>query len=167
MKHLILLFSLFVLGVTNVYSQEKQDPKYVREANFAFNSGNYFEAAPKCEGAFKKLGVKGSLKQKGDMAFKVAESYRNMERYEKANEWYGVCLELRYFDIKPEVYYYKANMQKMLKDFTGAAKTYKEYKRVAPESKQKEITMEFKQMEQDHISVKFHCNEFLNEMLRK
>ena len=139
MKHLILLFSLFVLGVTNVYSQEKQDPKYVREANFAFNSGNYFEAAPKCEGAFKKLGVKGSLKQKGDMAFKVAESYRNMERYEKANEWYGVCLELRYFDIKPDIYYYKANMQRMLKDFTGAAKTYKEYKRVAPESKQKEI----------------------------
>lgn len=139
MKHLILLFSLFVLGITNVYSQEKQDPKYVREANFAFNSGNYFEAVPKCEDAFKKLGVKGSLKQKGDMAFKVAESYRNMERYEKANEWYGVCLELRYFDIKPEIYYYKANMQRMLKDFAGAAKTYKEYKRVAPESKQKEI----------------------------
>ncbi|MBU3659425.1 MAG: hypothetical protein FGM14_06135 [Flavobacteriales bacterium] len=139
MKHLILLFSLFVLGITNVYSQEKQDPKYVREANFAFNSGNYFEAAPKCEDAFKKLGVKGSLKQKGDMAFKVAESYRNMERYEKANEWYGVCLELRYFDIKPDIYYYKANMQRMLKDFAGAAKTYKEYKRVAPESKQKEI----------------------------
>jgi len=139
MKQLILLFSLFVLGVTNVYSQEKQDPKYIREANFAFNSGNYFEAAPKCENAFKKLGVKGSLKQKGAMAFKVAESYRNMERYEKANEWYGVCLELRYFDVNPNIYYYKANMQKMLKDFNGAAKTYKEYKRVAPESKQKEI----------------------------
>ena len=124
MKQLILLFSLFVLGVTNVYSQEKQDPKYVREANFAFNSGNYFEAIPKCEDAFKKLGVKGSLKQKGDMAYKVAESYRNMERYEKANEWYGVCLELRYFDIKPEVYYHKANMQRMLKDFTGVNMAY-------------------------------------------
>jgi hypothetical protein len=35
------------------------------------------------------------------------------------------------------------------------------------EQKQKEITLEFKKMEQDHISVKFHCNEFLNEMLRK
>jgi predicted metalloenzyme YecM len=35
------------------------------------------------------------------------------------------------------------------------------------ESKQNEITIAFKQMEQDHISVKFHCNEFLNEMLRK
>ena len=139
MKHLIVLFSLFVLGITTVYSQEKQDPKYVREANFAFSSGNFFEAAPKCEDAFKKLGVKGSLKQKGDMAFKVAESYRNMERYDKANEWYGVCLELRYFDIKPEIYYFKANMQRMLKDFTGAAKTYKEYKRFAPESKQKEL----------------------------
>jgi len=35
------------------------------------------------------------------------------------------------------------------------------------ELKQNEITIAFKQMEQDHISVKFHCNEFLNEMLRK
>jgi peptidoglycan-associated lipoprotein len=139
MKQLILLFALFVLGVTNVYSQQKQDPKYVREANLAFNSGKYFEAIPKCEGAFKKLGVKGSLKQKGDMAYKVAESYRNLERYDKANEWYGVCLELRYFDVKPEIYYFKANMQRMLKDFSGASKTYKEYKRLAPESKQKEI----------------------------
>jgi peptidoglycan-associated lipoprotein len=30
-------------------------------------------------------------------------------------------------------------MQRMLKDFSGASKTYKEYKRLAPESKQKEI----------------------------
>lgn len=139
MNRLILLFSLIVLAIANVYSQEKQEPKHVREANLAFNSGKYFEAIPKCESAFKKLGVKGSLKQKGDMAFKVAESYRNLDRYDKANEWYGVCLELRYFNIKPEVYYFKANMQRMLKDFAGAAKSYKEFKRLAPESKHKEI----------------------------
>lgn len=35
------------------------------------------------------------------------------------------------------------------------------------EQKQNEITISFKKMEQDHINVKFHCNEFLNEMLRK
>lgn len=139
MNRLILLFSLIILAIANVYSQEKQEPKHVREANLAFNSGKYFEAIPKCESAFKKLGVKGSLKQKGDMAFKVAESYRNLDRYDKANEWYGVCLELRYFNIKPEIYYFKANMQRMLKDFAGAAKSYKEFKRLAPESKHKEI----------------------------
>jgi len=127
MKQLILLFSLFVLGLTNINAQqEKQDPKYVREANAAFNSGNYFNAVTKCEDAFKKLGVKGSLKQKGNMAFRVAECYRNMERYEKANEWYGTCLELKYFDINPDVYYLKANMQRMLRDYPGAIKTYKE-----------------------------------------
>jgi len=140
MKQLILLFSLFVLGLSNINAQqEKQDPKYVREANTAFNSGNYFNAVTKCEDAFKKLGVKGSLKQKGNMAFKVAECYRNMERYEKANEWYGTCLELKYFDINPEVYYHKANMQRMLRDYSGAIKSYKEFKRVAPDSRHKEI----------------------------
>ena len=35
------------------------------------------------------------------------------------------------------------------------------------EQKQKEITLSFKKIELDHINVKFHCNEFLNEMLRK
>jgi len=168
MKQLILFFSLFVLGVTNVYSQEKQDPKYVRDANLAFNSGNYFEAVPKCEDAFKKLGVKGSLKQKGDMAFKVAECYRNMERYEKANEWYGVCLELRYFDINPEVYYHKANMQRMLRDYSGASKTYKEYKRVAPESRQKEIDAliagcdKFKDFDADESKFVVKCETKIN-----
>jgi peptidoglycan-associated lipoprotein len=169
MKQLILLFSLFVLGLSNINAQqEKQDPKYVREANAAFNSGNYFNAVTKCEDAFKKLGVKGSLKQKGNMAFKVAECYRNMERYEKANEWYGTCLELKYFDINPEIYYLKANMQRMLRDYSGAIKTYKEYKRVAPDSRQKEIDAliagcdEFKDFDLIDPKIQVKCETKIN-----
>jgi hypothetical protein len=55
---LILSFSLFFVGIS--YSQQgKQDPKYLREANKAFDAKNYFDAITKCQDAFKKLGTKG------------------------------------------------------------------------------------------------------------
>ena len=82
-------------------------PKIVREAYTSFESGNYFEAIDKCEAAFTKLGFKGSMKQKGDMAFKVAESCRLLERYEKANTWLDICIELKYDEINPDIYFLK------------------------------------------------------------
>ena len=93
----ILLFLLF----TSTVMAQSAGPKYVREAYTSFEAGKYFEAIDKCQAAFTKLGSKGSLKQKGDMAFKIAESYRLLERYESANEWLDVCVELKYFDINP------------------------------------------------------------------
>lgn len=134
-----LLFIAFVAFSTIINAQNKQVPKYVREANTAFASGNYFQAVVKCEDAFKKLGVKGSLREKGDMAYQIAECYRNMERYDKANEWLGTCLELKYFDVTPEVYFQKANMLRMMNNFKEAKKNYQEYKRAAPGSKTKEV----------------------------
>lgn len=139
MKQLFLLFSFTLLVLSNGIAQKKQDPKYVRDAKTAFESGNYFDAVKKCEDAFKKLGVKGTLKEKGDMAFRVAECYRNMERYDKANDWLGVCMELKYFEVNPEVYYYKGQMQRMLGEFDAASKSYKEYAKVAPKSRQQEV----------------------------
>ena len=66
----ILLFLLFASAVM----AQSPSPKYVREAYASFESGKYFEAIDKCQAAFTKLGSKGSLKQKGDMAFKIAET---------------------------------------------------------------------------------------------
>jgi hypothetical protein len=51
------------------------------------------------------------------MAYKIADSYRNMQIYDKANEWYGTCIELKYFDAVPEVYFYRGDMQRMLKEY--------------------------------------------------
>ena len=139
MKHVFILsFSLLTLGIS--FSQQgKQEPKYLREANKSFDAKNYFDASTKCQNAFKKLGTKGSIKDKGSMAFKVAESHRNLEKYDKANEWYGVCVELKYFNEKPEIYFLKGEMQRMLKDFDGALKSYKEFKKIAPSQKLQEV----------------------------
>jgi len=142
MKHVFILsFALLTAGIS--FSQQgkqgKQEPKYLREANKAFTAKNYFDASTKCQAAFKKLGTKGSIKDKGNMAFKVAESFRNLEKYDKANEWYGVCVELKFFNEKPEIYFLKGEMQRMLRDFDGALKSYKEFKKIAPNQRTQEV----------------------------
>ncbi len=139
MKHLFIAAILTLFTASVSFSQTAPDPKFVREANEVFISGNYFEAINVCQDAYKKLGARGSLRQKGDMAFKIAESYRAIEIFDKANDWYGTCIELKYFDVVPEVYYYKGDMQRMMKDFDNAIKSYREYKRIAPKSRTKEV----------------------------
>ena len=70
MKYIFILsFTLFFTGIS--FSQQgKQLPKYLREANKAFDAKNYFDAITKCQDAFKKLGTKGSIKDKGNMALR-------------------------------------------------------------------------------------------------
>ena len=139
MKQLFIAAILTITTASVSFAQTAPDPKFVRQANEVFISGNYFEAINVCQDAYKKLGARGSLRQKGDMAFKIAESYRAIEIYDKANDWYGTCIELKYFDVVPEVYYYKGDMQRMMKDFDNAIKSYREFKRIAPKSRSKEV----------------------------
>lgn len=134
---------LFILLVGNVYSQSK----HVREANESFESGKYFEAIDKCQTAFTKLGSKGSLKQKGDIAFKMAESYRLIERYESANEWLDVCIELKYFDVNPDIYFLKGEILRMMGDFAKAQKSYSEFKKIAKGARSDEVELALKSCE--------------------
>lgn len=139
MKKIFILSLAFFLLRTSFSQQTKQEPKYIRDANKAFDAKNYFDAISKCESAFKKMGTKGSIKEKGNMAFKVAESYRNLEKYDFALEWYNVCVELKYFNEKPEVYYFKGEMQRMQKDFDGAIASFKEFKKIAPNALKEQV----------------------------
>ncbi len=130
MKQLFIAAILTITTASVSFAQTAPDPKFVRQANEVFISGNYFEAINVCQDAYKKLGARGSLRQKGDMAFKIAESYRAIE-YTTKPMMYGTCIELKYFDVVPEVYYYKGDMQRMMKDFDNAIKSYREFKRIA------------------------------------
>jgi tetratricopeptide (TPR) repeat protein len=168
MKHIFTLG--LILGLVNFsFSQQgKPEPKYLKEANKAFAAGNYFDASTKCQDAFKKLGTKGSIKDKGRMAFKVAESFRHLEKYDKANEWYSVCIELKYFEEKPEVYFYKGEMQRMLNDYDNALKSYNEFKKLAPNSKKKEVEEalvaynKFKDFESNDTKIVVKCETKIN-----
>ena len=140
----ILLFLLF----TSTVMAQSSGPKYVREAYTSFEAGKYFEAIDKCQAAFTKLGSKGSLKQKGDMAFKIAESYRLLERYESANEWLDVCVELKYFDINPDIYFFKGEALRKMGDFGKAEKSYSEFKKLADGARSNEVDVALKSCEE-------------------
>ena len=134
MKHYFILSVIFIFIGQVSLSQTNKNPKYLIDAKKVFASGNYFEAINQCEKTYKKLGTKGSIRDKGEVAFILAESYRNLEKYEKANDWYERCVELKFFDSNPEIYFLKGNMLKMLGDFTNAIKAYESYQKYAPNS---------------------------------
>ena len=147
MKQFFIL-ALLTLSFTQItFGQTLPEPKYIRKANESYYSGNYFEAIKVCQDAYKTLGYRGTIRQKGDMAYKIADSYRNMQIFDKANEWYGTCIELKYFDAVPEVYFYRGDMQRMLKEYENSLKSYREYKRIAPNSRTKELEAAFTAIE--------------------
>lgn len=121
---------LFLLISSTLLAQSYQ-PKYVKDANDSFESGKYNTAIDKCQAALKKLGSKGSLKEKGDMAFKIAESYRLLERYESSIEYFDMCVELKYFDVNPDIYFYKGEALRKMGEYGKAQKSYSEFKKIA------------------------------------
>jgi peptidoglycan-associated lipoprotein len=102
------------------------------------------------------------------MAYKIADSYRNMQIYDKANEWYGTCIELKYFDAVPEVYFYRGDMQRMLKEYDNSLKSYREYKRIAPNSRSKELESamsaidKYRDFESEESNFVIKCEEKIN-----
>ena len=173
MKQFVISFFVFfsfygVLIAQDIQEKERPMPKYVFEANKVFYSGNYFLALSKCESAYKRLGTKGTIREKGAMAFNIAESNRQLSRYEEANKWYGVCIELKYFERVPEVYFYKGNMLKMIGDFPSALKVYEFYKKIAPKSMLKEIEdaiaslLKYKDFSSDESKIVIKCETKIN-----
>ena len=173
MKQFVITLFLFVSNCGFLLSQgikerEREMPKYVADANATFFSGNYFEALTKCEKAYKRLGTKGTIREKGSMAFNIAEANRYLSRYDDANKWYGVCIELKYFERVPEVYFYKGNMLKMMGDFSSASKIYESYKKIAPKSMYKDVDdaisslQKFKDFSIEESKVVVKCESKIN-----
>ena len=126
-KALILTLSMFMIVVQSL--GQVNQPKYIADALKAYESGKYFEALPKLEAAYNKMTNKGkSISEKGGMAYKVADCYRRMEQYDKALQWYGSSIELRYYDVEPKVYYYHGEMLRMNGELAKAKDSYNNYK---------------------------------------
>ncbi len=168
MKQFFILAFLTLSLSQYTFGQTTPEPKYIRKANDTYYSGNYFEAIKVCQDAYKTLGYKGTIRQKGEMAYKIADSYRNMQIYDKANEWYGTCIELKYFDAVPEVYFYRGDMQRMLKEYDNSLKSYREYKRIAPNSRSKELESamsaidKYRDFESEESNFVIKCEEKIN-----
>lgn len=117
---------------TSAYSLAQSREIYV--ANQSYISENFCEAADKCSLAYSKITRKGNSAKrlKGEMAFKTAESYRQTERFSEAVQWYDRAIILEYYNVEPLVYYYIAEMYRVLNEDSKAIKNYKEYQKIAP-----------------------------------
>jgi len=116
---------LILLFIGNVQGQGK----YIVKAEMAYASENFSEATKLCAQAYAKLGRKGATKgiakkRKADMAYKTADSYRQMEHYKEANEWLDKSIILDYQEVNPEVYLQNGNMLQMMADYEKAIKNY-------------------------------------------
>jgi peptidoglycan-associated lipoprotein len=123
-------------------NQALSQKKYVTDANKAYYAQKYFEAAGKCTAAFTKLGTKGSIKDKADMAFKAAECYRLTEKIGDAQTWYEKAIELKYFEENPAVYFYNGEMLRMQAENDKAIKNYKLYQKLNPSDKRAQVSLE-------------------------
>ena len=108
--------------------------KIVTDANESYVREDYCDAAEKCALAYTKLTRKGGGAQesKGNMAFKTAESYRMIEQYRDANEWYERAKLLEYEQVMPEVLLYNADVLRKMREFDKAIADYKMYKTMVP-----------------------------------
>jgi len=125
MKFRIAFTLLALLFIGNIQAQSK----YIVKAELAYASENFSEATKLCAQAYAKLGRKGATRgaakrKKADMAYKTADSYRQMEHYKEANDWLDKAIILDYQDVNPEVYLQNGDMLQMMADYDKAVKNY-------------------------------------------
>jgi len=139
-----LIFLSFIGLSVNVSAQMK----YIKEANAKYANENYHEAAEKCALAYTKIARKGNaaLKTKGDMAYKTAESYRQIENVKAANEWYEKAILLKYQQTEPLVLLHNADMLRVMGDFKKAADNYAAYKALVPDDPRADVGLRSCQM---------------------
>ncbi len=138
LKSLALVAGLF--GFSIVATAQS---KYIKDANKKYASENYCEAVSRCELAYAKISRKGAgaLKVKGDMAFKTAESYRNIENFKEAHDWYEKAILLKYYDVEPLVYYYNGEMLRQMAEFKLAKEQFQKYSNLVPSDEKASIAL--------------------------
>lgn len=127
---ILILITLFSVSLTAIAQ------KAVQKAEVSYNSQNYSSGVDNIKLAYDKMGKKGTKakNQRATLAFKVAECYRLTELFKEANEWYEKAILLDYFEIEPIVYFYNAEMLRMMGENDKALKNYTLYKDLVKDS---------------------------------
>ena len=125
------LLILAFLGITGTLTAQS---KYIKDANLKYASENYCEAASKCALAYTKIARKSNkaLSIKGDMAYKTAESYRQIENVKEAHDWYEKAILLKYYETEPIVYLRNAEVLMVMGEYKEAQKNFQAYKALVP-----------------------------------
>ena len=127
--------SFFLLALIST-SLNGFSQKILQKAEVLYNSQNYATGVETMKQAYDKLAKKGSKAKdrKGDLSYKIAESYRLTESFKEANEWYNRSIDLEYFEIQPLVYFYNGEMLRIIGELDKAKNNYLLYKNLVKES---------------------------------
>jgi peptidoglycan-associated lipoprotein len=133
--------SLVFLGFSITLNAQVYVPKEVRAANTQYRNENFCQAASLCAKAYFKIERKGALAKtmKGDMAFKTAECYRQIENIKDANDWYEKAILLKYYEKNSEVYFLNAEVLRSMGEFKKAKDYYALYKEREPNTKKADV----------------------------
>lgn len=152
--------TLLILAFIGLSGALPAQSKYIKDANLKYYNESYCEAASKCALAYTKIARKSNsaLKVKADMAFKTAQSYRLTENMKEASNWYDKAILLKYQNTEPIVYYYNAEVLRMMGEYAKANENYKLYKSLVPDDTRADIGLrsvamqeEFKENRTRHV----------------
>lgn len=112
-------FLATMIGCGSYSSLEKADKSYEK---FQFKI-----AVDQYKGVLSKV---KDRKQKMQITFKIAECYRNMQDYSKAEQYYTRAIKMKYLD--PYAYYLKGNMLKNQEKYEEAIYEFRSYVKEVP-----------------------------------
>lgn len=105
--------------------------KRIEKANAIFDAAQYFKAKDKYEKLYAKMSDK---EQKAQIAFKIAECYRNLNILNKQVTWYKKALKTK--TPEPIISFHLANAYRMQELYDDAAREYENYLKISPDNAQ-------------------------------
>ena len=119
-------------------------PKAVLNARTAYINAEYFKAASESVTAYQRISPRNARarKLKSEMAYMAARSYEMILNNEEAENWFQRCIDLRYYEHEPDIYFRIARIQRQNGEYEKAKENYQAYLELVPLDKRAESAIE-------------------------
>lgn len=114
---------LMIAFVMNAHAQKN----YIRDADKAFESQQYYNASDLYKKGMAKIKNK---QEKARIMFQIGESYRMMMDWKLAESWYSKAIKAKHNNDK--MYLYFAEAQKINMKYDEAITAFQEYQKLVP-----------------------------------
>ena len=129
-KKFLLLLIISVATASAAFAQSKS---VAQKADDLFDQKQYIAAIDKYEEAYDK--VKSNKVEKNRILFQMAECYRLINNFPKAEHLYRQLVNNKFYTYEPKIYFYLAEMYRFENKLEEAEECYIRYIEVAPNDK--------------------------------
>lgn len=125
-----MILGLLIVLTTAAMAQSKS---LAQKADALFDQKQYIAALEKYEEAYES--VKGNKMEKNRLFFQMAECYRLMNNFPKAEHIYRQLINSKFYTTEPKIYFYLAEMYRYENKLEEAEESYNRYIEIAPNDK--------------------------------